>query len=82
MPWLTVRRGDAPLIVSIPHAGTQLMHVAEHVKSVWLSRVDTDWWVDRLYDFATELGATIIATSISRTVIDVNRDPKIGRAHV
>jgi N-formylglutamate deformylase len=75
IPWLRVRRGHAPLVVSIPHAGTQLAHIESHVKSTWLARLDTDWWVDRLYDFAGELDATIVATSISRTVIDVNRDP-------
>jgi N-formylglutamate deformylase len=42
---------------------------------LWLARLDADWWVERLYDFAAELDATIVATSISRTVIDVNRDP-------
>jgi formiminoglutamase len=72
--WLTVRRGQSALIVSIPHAGTQLVHVRDLVKSPWLATVDTDWWVDRLYDFAAELDATIVATAISRTVIDVNRD--------
>ncbi|TIR97410.1 MAG: N-formylglutamate deformylase, partial [Mesorhizobium sp.] len=28
-----------------------------------------------LYDFANDLGATVVHTAISRTVIDVNRDP-------
>jgi N-formylglutamate deformylase len=31
--------------------------------------------VERLYDFATDLGATVVRTAISRSVIDVNRDP-------
>jgi len=31
--------------------------------------------VDRLYDFGAALGATIVQTQLSRTVIDVNRDP-------
>ena len=43
--------------------------------SPWLARKDADWWIERLYDFAGELGATIVRTAISRTVIDVNRDP-------
>ncbi|MGI8841103.1 MAG: N-formylglutamate deformylase, partial [Caulobacteraceae bacterium] len=34
-----------------------------------------DWWVHRLYDFAADMGAPTIRTAISRTVIDVNRDP-------
>ncbi len=47
--------------------------------SPWLARKDTDWYVDRLYSFAGELGATVIRTLLSRTVIDVNRDPE-GRS--
>ena len=43
--------------------------------SAWLARKDTDWWVDRLYDFAPELGATVVRTAVSRTVVDANRDP-------
>jgi N-formylglutamate deformylase len=73
--WLSVRRGDSKLLVSIPHAGTELAHVESQVTSPWLARMDADWWVDRLYDFASECDATIVATAISRTVIDVNRDP-------
>ena len=72
--WLSVRQGQSRLIVSIPHAGTELAHIGHRLHSAWLARMDADWWVDRLYDFATECDATIIATSISRTVIDVNRD--------
>jgi N-formylglutamate deformylase len=72
--WLAIVRGRAPLIVSIPHAGTQLAHISQQVKSQWLATLDADWYVDRLYDFAAEFDATIVATRISRTVIDVNRD--------
>ena len=74
--WLTIRRGDAPLIVSVPHAGTDIpAEVEAALVSPWIGRQDADWYVDRLYDFAGELGATIVATSISRSVVDVNRDP-------
>jgi N-formylglutamate deformylase len=74
--WLTVRRGEAPLVLSIPHAGTQLREVREQVCSPWLATLDADWWVDQLYDFAVDLDATLIKTALSRTVIDVNRDPQ------
>ena len=75
-PWLTVRRGEAPLIISIPHAGTEIPpHLEGRFVSPWLAVRDADWWVDRLYAFAGELGATIISTRLSRSVIDVNRDP-------
>ncbi len=76
MNWLTVRRGAAPLIVSLPHTGITIPQDCQgDLVSIWLARKDTDWWVDRLYDFAASLNATIIHTAISRTVIDVNRDP-------
>lgn len=74
--WLRVRRGEGPLIVSIPHAGTGLPpHLEGRFVSPWLATRDADWWVDRLYAFAEDLDATMIATALSRSVIDVNRDP-------
>lgn len=76
MDWLEVHRGDAPLVVSFPHTGTEIpADVEAQLVSPWLARKDTDWWVHRLYGFALELGATTVRTSISRSVIDVNRDP-------
>ena len=74
-PWLTVTRGDAPLLVSIPHTGIDLAGLEPRLVSPWLGRRDCDWWIDNLYDFAASLGATVVHTAISRTVIDVNRDP-------
>ncbi|MBA3446441.1 MAG: N-formylglutamate deformylase [Pseudaminobacter sp.] len=74
-PWLTIRRGDAPLLVSLPHTGTELGAIEPRLTSRWLGQRDCDWWIDRLYDFAGSLGATVVHTAISRTVIDVNRDP-------
>ena len=74
--WLTVRRGMAPLLVSIPHTGTVIPDDIEaRLVSPWLARVDADWWIDRLYDFAGDLDATVVHTAVSRSVIDVNRDP-------
>ena len=75
-PWLSVRRGSAPLLVSLPHTGTDFPDAYEaRLVSPWRARKDADWWIDRLYDFAAELDATIVHTTISRTIIDVNRDP-------
>ncbi len=74
--WLTVIPGEAPLVVSLPHTGTEIPAAFERgLVSPWLARKDADWWIERLYDFAPSLGATVIRTTISRTVIDVNRDP-------
>ena len=76
MTWLTVHSGEAPLVISFPHTGTVIPEPIEaQLSSPWLARKDADWWIDRLYDFASDLGATTVHTAISRTVIDVNRDP-------
>jgi formiminoglutamase len=75
--WLKIHRGSAPLIVSFPHTGTQIPPELEgRLVSPWLGRKDADWWVHELYEaMARDLGATTIRTTISRTVIDVNRSP-------
>jgi N-formylglutamate deformylase len=74
--WLHVTRGDAPLVVSIPHAGTMIpADIEARLVSPWLARKDADWWLEQLYAFADGLGATVVRTGVSRTVIDVNRDP-------
>ena len=74
--WLQVQRGDAPLIVSFPHTGTDIpADIEAKLVSPWLARKDADWWIHLLYDFVQSLGATTVRTALSRTVIDVNRDP-------
>ena len=73
---ISVVRGQAPIVVSVPHCGTQIPNDIEvRLASSWIARKDTDWWVDQLYAFVCEMGATLVKTSISRSVIDVNRDP-------
>jgi N-formylglutamate deformylase len=75
MDWLRVHRGDAPLVIAFPHGGTDLAGVDEQFVSPWRARLDTDWWIAELYAFAADRGASLIATDISRAVIDMNRDP-------
>lgn len=73
--WLELTRGVAPVVVSLPHTGTDLDKLSDWFLSPWLAVKDTDWHVEQLYDFAASLGATVLRTNLSRTVIDVNRDP-------
>lgn len=75
MNWLEIHRGQAPLIVSLPHTGTDLPEMGERLVSTGHALRDTDWYIHQLYDFAARLDATILRTRISRTVVDVNRDP-------
>ena len=73
--FLDIHRGEAPLVVAFPHGGTGLAGLDGQFVSPWLARCDADWHIAELYAFARDLGATTIATGISRAVIDVNRDP-------
>jgi formiminoglutamase len=74
--WLTVKRGEAPLLMSFPHTGLSVpAERASGLQSFPLARHDADYHIDKLYAFANELGATTVHTALSRTVIDVNRDP-------
>jgi N-formylglutamate deformylase len=71
-----LHRGEAPLVISLPHTGTEVPSelLAQGVDPTMAIR-DTDWRVDQLYRFAIELGATLVRTPVSRTAVDVNRDP-------
>lgn len=68
--------GRVPLLVSMPHCGTRLPErLATRMTTHALRLPDTDWHVDRLYDFADALGAAILRPVYSRYVIDLNRAP-------
>ncbi|MGC8531474.1 MAG: N-formylglutamate deformylase [Acidiphilium sp.] len=76
--WLSLTRGTAPLLLALPHTGTSIPdEYAEDFRSPWLTRKDADWWIDLLYEIASSppINASILRTSISRSIIDVNRDP-------
>lgn len=68
--------GDAPLLISIPHDGRELMPgQADTMTAAGRRLPDTDWHVRRLYEFASGIGANVIAANYSRYVIDLNRPP-------
>ena len=73
--WFSITQGNAPLIVSVPHAGTIIPDDISGLVSHDLALRDADHHVDLVYSFAAELGVTIIHSRISRSVIDLNRDP-------
>jgi N-formylglutamate amidohydrolase len=68
--------GSSPLLVSIPHDGRLLAPgQAERMTDAGRALPDTDWHVRKLYSFAAELGASVIAANYSRYVVDLNRPP-------
>lgn len=76
MKLFELHRGDAPLVVSVPHSGTYVpADIADRLTPAAQSLPDTDWHVAQLYDFAADLGATVVVATHSRYVVDLNRDP-------
>jgi N-formylglutamate deformylase len=72
----SLHRGTAPLLVSIPHMGTE---IPADLRRRYVPRAlgveDADWHLDRLYAFARELGASVLQPVFARYVIDLNRPP-------
>jgi len=72
----TLQQGSVPLLVSMPHIGTDIpADLRAHYVSRALQVEDTDWHLARLYNFLDELGASVLMPSTSRYVIDLNRPP-------
>jgi N-formylglutamate deformylase len=72
----TFKAGGSPLLVSMPHVGTQVPEaIAARMTELGKTVPDTDWHVDRLYDFLDDLDASVLAATQSRYVIDLNRAP-------
>ncbi|GAB5522676.1 MAG: N-formylglutamate deformylase [Roseivirga sp.] len=67
-----------PILLSVPHCGTNFPAEieADYVSQMMAAPDDTDWFVDRLYNFAPGMGITMISAVYSRWVIDLNRNPE------
>lgn len=75
-PAFRFRQGTRPLLVSMPHVGTYLPPaLAARFTPQALEVADTDWHLERLYDFADALGASVLVATHSRYAIDLNRPP-------
>ena len=76
-PIYTLHQGHSPLLVSLPHVGT---FIPDALKPLLVDRAlaleDTDWHLAAVYDFAKDLGASLIVPSHSRYAIDLNRPPE------
>jgi N-formylglutamate deformylase len=70
------REGTAPLLVSMPHTGTFVPEwLAPRLSPAARALPDTDWHLERLYDFLDQLGASVLVATHSRYVVDLNRPP-------
>ncbi|MEM5582719.1 N-formylglutamate deformylase [Roseibium sp. AS2] len=71
-----VSRGDGPLVLGVPHAGTFVPgDIKTRLNETGRKLADTDWHVDRLYAGLLP-GATMVKANFHRYVIDANRDPE------
>ena len=68
--------GERPLLMSVPHLGTAIVpDIAARLTPDAATSPDTDFHLDRLYDFAPALGISRLEARYSRYVIDLNRPP-------
>lgn len=80
LPYHIIQPGAkrVPIVLSIPHCGVEFpAEIKEDYKPEMMQAPDdTDWFVHRLYDFASSMGITMMHAVYSRWVIDLNRDPQ------
>lgn len=68
------KEGGSPLLVSMPHVGLEIPdEIKDRMTDVALSLRDTDWYVDRLYNFLDDMDVSVISAKYSRYVVDLNR---------
>lgn len=72
-----LHRGTAPLLISLPHTGTTIPEgLKGRFRASALALEDTDWHLERIYDFVLERGCSLLIPRMSRYVIDLNRPPQ------
>lgn len=73
-PAYVFHAGAKPLLISMPHVGTRMPDDHRRLLNESAKDLpDTDWHLDRIYDFAKEIGASILQAQYSRILIDLNR---------
>ncbi len=71
----TLSKGKIGVLISMPHNGQLIPSDIEKKMTDKARKIpDTDWYMDKLYNFAQELGIAVITPTYSRYVIDLNRD--------
>lgn len=75
-PSFELRPGTAPLLVSMPHIGTEIPDcIHGRLSAACEALGDTDWHLQRLYDFLPGLGAAVLTARYTRFAVDLNRPP-------
>lgn len=75
MTAVDIRRGTSPVILGLPHTGTDMPgEIRDRLNENGRLLADTDWHIERLYDGLLD-GVTTVRATFHRYVIDANRDP-------
>ena len=86
--WLEINQGSAPVLMSLPHTGTQIPDAIQSqlACSTEQALTDTDWYVHQLYDFVSSMGISTVRDQRGQTrlklilllLIDRNQDGSKG----
>lgn len=69
---------NSPLVISIPHSGTDIPQDIAPLCNLGAKREHTDW---ALQELVAPLSETTLAATVSRYIVDVNRfKPRAGKA--
>ena len=75
MPVFELRQGTSPIILGLPHTGTEVpADIHDRLNDNGKILADTDWHIHALYADLLE-DATSVRATFHRYVIDANRDP-------
>jgi formiminoglutamase len=75
MPVFELRQGTSPIILGLPHTGTEVpAEIHDRLNDNGKILADTDWHIHALYADLLE-DATSVRATFHRYVIDANRDP-------
>ena len=73
---ILVEEGQSPLILCLPHSGTDAPKaVANRFNATGRLQADLAWRLERVFGIRADLDLTVVSSSISRFVIDVDKDP-------
>ena len=68
----------SPLVISIPHSGTDIPQDIASLCNLAAKREHTDW---ALQELVAPLSETTLVATVSRYIVDVNRfKPRAGKA--
>lgn len=71
--------GSLPLLISVPHDGREVPeNISARMTAAGRGIPDTDWDVEKLYEFVAAMGASMVVAKYSRYVVDLNRSTDDG----